>query len=395
MDERFSLTGEMRREFETQDTIRHQSAKPPKEAYLYIPKDDEIILFDEKHPSRTLRRIFEGGVEYNNYEKIKLKEFRKELEKHNNNIKKTKLILPENWKDCHILRFLQATQYNIIKTTDIILNHIEWRKVNLPPKITDKSKEILNSGFIYIHGRDSRFRPIMNICANKYEKYKKYYTFADWERAVIYFMEYSIQNLLIPGQVENWDIICDLKDVSITSIPEDLKKILGILQNNYRCRLYVMYIINIGGWISFGWTIIKKFLDASTEKKIQLLKSSNINEMFKYINPRQIEKKFGGTAEDIKNYFFPPIFPDNNYFLSNEKSSNLLISEEKYLNLLQERKEMTPCPYLFDLEVKLKNNTHSSAMSSGMVSRINSNVQIVEKYNSTKSKIFTCLFIIK
>ena len=73
-----------------------------------------------------------------------MKEFRKELEKHNINIKKTKLILPENWKDCHILRFLQASQYNIIKTTEIILNHIEWRKVNLPPKITDKSKEILN-----------------------------------------------------------------------------------------------------------------------------------------------------------------------------------------------------------------------------------------------------------
>jgi hypothetical protein len=388
MEVRFQLTGEMRREFETNDTIRHQSAKPPKDAYFYIPKDDEIILFDEKNPTKTLRRIFEGGVEYNNYEKTKLKEFRKEIEKHNSNIKKVKLILPESWKECHILRFLQATQYNITKTIDMVLNHIEWRKVNIPPKITDKSKEILNLGFIYIHGRDCRFRPIMNIVANIYEKYKKNYTFADWERAVIYFMEYSIQNLLIPGQVENWDIICDLKDVSVTSIPEELKKILGILQNNYRCRLYVMYIINIGGWISFGWTIIKKFLDASTEKKIQLLKSSNLDDMFKFINPRQIEKKFGGNAEDVKQYFFPPIFPDNNYLLSNEKSNKVLVSEEKYKALIKERSDMTPCPYLVELEIKLNNTTPSSVMSSGMISRINSNVHIVEKYN-TKCKIFS------
>jgi hypothetical protein len=368
MEETFLLSGEMRREFESRDTIRHEQAKPPKDAYFYFPKEKEIIEFDVKNPTKTLRRIFEGGVEYNQYEKLKLRELSKEIEKINSK-KKGKFSLPDGWKECNNLRFLQATQYNVTKTVEMLVNHIEWRKINLPVKVNDKSKEILNLGFIYIHGRDSRFRPVMNIVAHVYEKYKKKYSFNDWEKAVIYFMEYSIHNLLIPGQVENWDIICDLKDISITSIPEELKKILALLQNNYRCRLYVMYIINIGGWVSFGWTVIKKFLDASTERKIQLLKPTNQQDMFRFINPRQIEKKFGGLADDVKEYFFPPIFPNQNFLLASEKKEEILIEEDRYRHLIKGNKDIVPCPHL---------NKQESALQSEVVSRICSN-RLIEK----------------
>ena len=104
----------------------------------------------------------------------------------------------------------------------------------------------------------------------------------------------------------------------------------------------------MGGWISFGWSIIKKFVTPSTERKIKILKPNNLNELFFYINPTQIEKKFGGMAEDIKSFYFPPIFPSNNYLLPNEKKNSILLDEEVYNALLKNNKEMVRSPYLSD-----------------------------------------------
>lgn len=349
-----TLSNDMIQEFTNFETIRHLVAKPPKDAYFYIPQGTELIEFDEKNVTKTLRRIFEGGVEYNNYEKGKLNELKKEIEKQNEHLKnkknkkssKTMLILPDYWRDYHSLRFLQATGYNLSKTIDMITNHLEWRKINLPPRITENAMKILNSGFIYIHGRDSKFRPIMVIVANIYDKYKKTFSFSDWEIAVIYFMEYAINNLLLPGQIENWNIICDLNGISITSIPEDLRKILSILQNNYRCRLYVMFIVNIGGFVSFAWGLIKKFMDPSTQRKIRLLKGDALKDLFQFINRKQIEKKFGGLAEDVKEFFFPPIFPSNEYLMENESKEKILVNEEEYKKIIDEKREIVPSPFL-------------------------------------------------
>jgi hypothetical protein len=346
------LSPEMRLQFERGKTTRHKNARPPKEAYFYIPRENELIEFDENNPTKTLRKIFEGGVEYNYYELIKIKELKRDIDKYNiTNKKKSKLNLPSDWKEYNSLRFLQATGFNVSKTIEILIEHVDWRKVSLPGRINDRGMEILNLGFIYIHGRDSRFRPIIIIIANVYEEYKREYSNADWERAVIYLLEYTINNLLIPGQVENWNVICDLKDISITSLSDDMKRILSMLQNNYRCRLFVMYIINIGGWVSFGWSIIKKLVTPCTERKIKLLKTTNINELFFFINPLQVEKKFGGLAEDIVNFYFPPIFPSSHYLLPSEKKNSVLLDEEVYKALVKNNKEMVLSPFLQDTEI--------------------------------------------
>jgi hypothetical protein len=345
MEESNNESADCDNEINVVNSKRHDDAKPPKEAYFYVPRGREVIEFDEKYPNKTMRRIFDGGVEYNYFEIHKLKQLKRDIEKHNSD-KPKKLIYPEGWKESDTLRFLQASGYNSFKTIEFLINHFEWRSKNLPIKLSDKTKEILNTGFIYIHGRDSRYRPIINIVAQIYEKNKKTFQFSEWENAVIYFMEYTLKNLLIPGQIENWDIICDLKNVSITSLPEDLKKLLNILQNNYRCRLYLMYIINIGGWVSLGWSIIRKFLDSSVEKKIKILKNNEINEIFNLINPLQVEKKYEGKATNVNNLFFPPIFPSNCYFLPNEKKSNILLDEEIYKNLAKTNQKMCLSPHL-------------------------------------------------
>jgi glutaredoxin len=335
-----SLTKEMINEFFVMDTNRHKLAKCPKDAYLFFHNQNDVIEFDPKNLQKITRRIFEGGQEYNSYEKQMLNELFSQMEKFNKNSKKRKISKPNYWEDHDTLRFLQAAAYNSEKAIDILIEHFEWRCLNLPAEINNKAMQILNTGFLYIHGRDHKFRPVIHIKPSVITKYQKFFDFNDWNLATIYLLEYAINNLFLPGQIENWVIICDLKDCSVTSLPNDFKKILGILQNNYRCRLFRMFIINVGSFFNMMWGMIKKIIDSNTEKKIKILKSGNFKEIFEIINPSQIEVKYNGTSEDINSYFFPPIFPSSKYLLESEKEELILLSEKEYINKIKDNPKL-------------------------------------------------------
>ncbi len=53
---------EILEDFNSENSERHILAKPPKEAYFYFPKPDEIVIHDPQNPTKTLRRLFEGNV---------------------------------------------------------------------------------------------------------------------------------------------------------------------------------------------------------------------------------------------------------------------------------------------------------------------------------------------
>ena len=80
---------------------------------------------------------------------------------------------------------------------------------------------------------------------------------------------------------------------------------MDFCQNTYRGRLYRAYILDTPFTINFLWSAIKVFLEDTTAQKIQFHKSNTCDEMFTHINKDQIEKKFGGNANDMKdNYWY-------------------------------------------------------------------------------------------
>lgn len=359
-------------EFTNSDNFRYSTAQPPKEAYLYLPRGIEVIEFDENNPAKSLRRIFQGGVEYNSFEKAKIKDLKLELKKlmiTMNNKKQTTSIIEEfnNMKEADMLRFLQAATFDITITCKNILNNLKWKRINsigshnFFSNVPENIIKILNSGLIYAHGRDSRFRPIIILVPSVYQKISKKFSFSEFEYAIIYLLEYLIRYALLPGQIENLNIICDLNSFSITSIADDFKKILNMVQNNYCCRLYVMYIknmVNIG-----GWSIIKKFINQRSERKIRVLNSENMAELFAFINKKQVEKKYGGMAPNVYNYYFPPIFPSDTYLMEDENKNIILTDEDIYRNLIKSNKELIPSPYLnfkkdSNSEVKVDSNKY-------------------------------------
>eukprot|EP01017_Pseudomicrothorax_dubius_P028170 TRINITY_DN3329_c0_g1_i8.p1 TRINITY_DN3329_c0_g1~~TRINITY_DN3329_c0_g1_i8.p1 ORF type:complete len:387 (+),score=132.01 TRINITY_DN3329_c0_g1_i8:127-1287(+) len=214
-----------------------------------------------------------------------------------------------------------------------VRDHVAWRKTKLPVNISNPIENILREGIMYQFGRDHRFRPILVINPYKIDVSK-----VDTEifmDAMTYFLEFILKNMFLPGQVENWVIIIDLNNMSFLSMPINLmKQIFGYLQNNYRSRLFRMYVMNTPFSIYVPWSIAKSFLEENTVKKINFIKSPKAPQMWEHINPDQVEEKFDGKAPNLTT-FWPPKPVSPNYLTPKDDPATMFITEEKYIQLLR------------------------------------------------------------
>lgn len=62
-----------------------------------------------------------------------------------------------------ILRMMQATDYKVKECHKAIENYVEWKKINIPPVLSEMTTRLIDSGFFYIHGRDRKFRPMIIV----------------------------------------------------------------------------------------------------------------------------------------------------------------------------------------------------------------------------------------
>jgi len=214
--------------------------------------------------------------------------------------------------------------------------------------------EILNLGFIYGHGRDSKYRPIIVINSIIYKNNSKKYSSNDWILSMVYFIEYVITNMLIPGQVENWNIICDVNNINVMFLPAEFNTLMKVLQSNYRCRLYNMFILNVSTTVYIIWRAIRNFLDPNTERKIKILKSNDFSDIFKFINKDQIEARFGGNGSNVSNYFFPPVIPSKRFLMEGQNEDQVLVNNEVYIEKIRTNPKLTISPYIFII----KDNTN-------------------------------------
>ena len=370
MKDEFPLDEKIINEFYSNKTERKIAAIPPKEAYLYFPKGVSIAEIDEKNPIKTLRRVFEGNVEYTSFEKEKIKGFLIYINENNRTCKEQeKIILPNDWNDSQTLKMLLSHSYDNKITLTNTLVYLEWRRTYLPIQPSDNIIRILNIGFIYSHGRDSRFRPLIVLKVRDFKRNYEKFAYEDWVRSIIYLLEYVVSSLLIKGQIENWNILVDCEDASLFSLPSEFKKILLILQNNYKCRLYKLYIMSIPFILKAIWVLVKQVLDSVVQKKIQMVDPGS-KELFAIINRSQVEKRFGGLAENLTNHYFPHTVPSNEYFLSGDDPKELLITEEQYRTKVENDEKIQVSPYFiptpaanFIYENDLKDKANQSDMT--------------------------------
>lgn len=346
----------------------YQKSLPPPEAYLYFPKDEEIIILNSLKPEKSLRRIF-SNVPLYDFEINLLIEFNKLINSH------PELKLPDYWNNEINLRFIHATECNINKSYERLVKYLHWYNNTFPMEIHsgDKIYQLLNMGFLYVHGRDCHFRPIIVCQPSICIKYLKFFEEKDIIDASIFLFQFIVNNMFIPGQIENWVMIINFEGSSVFNIPDIVKKIIKTLSENFLSRLYKCYVYGMSLFINFMFKIICTFLEEVTVQKINIINKDNMNKIYENIRQDNLEEKFGGTAPNMQeginnnNILFPPKMPSSHFILDSENPKDILITKEEYIKLVLNNKIRKDfiSPYLIDeienikkeeeLQLKLKN----------------------------------------
>jgi hypothetical protein len=308
--------------------------------------------------------------EYKQLDKLK-----EEIEIYNlNNPNKPLIISNDKVPEGEILRICQQNNFNFKEIIKNIFAYLDFLVNFFPIKITDKIIEILShTGYIYVHGRDRNHRPILIVRAEGYLSNQSNYTLEEWLNATAYFYGYVIRYILIPGQVENWNMIGDIYNISLLGIPSDYVKIIKFTQANYRCRLNKAFVFGMNIFLDLAWKILKSFLNETVQKKVNFVNNNNMQKVFDLILPEQLEIKYGGKAKNLfesvkgKNALntlnvdciFPPNFPDSPN--QTKEDLELLIKEEEYYDLYRTNMLKKISPY-FDykkLHHKYNNNNNN------------------------------------
>ena len=326
-----------------------EKCKPPKEAYFYFPKGEEIIELNQKKPGSSYRKIYYDVpvLEHEKYYINKLKEL---INKH------PEIKLPDFFDDELLLRFLYADDCELDKVFKRITKYIEWSNKTFPLVIQPKSRyvEILNKGFVYVYGRDGRFRPILIFRLVEFVKYEKIYSVQEVIYAGMFLGQFIINNLLLPGHIERWVLIINLRKTTLLSLPEHIKKLLPIMNEGFISRLHKTYVIGMNFFFRILYKIVCAFLHESTVKKIKILDGRKDQSMFKEIRKDNVEIDMGGTAPNARlgeeNGIFPPRMPSEHFILESERPEDLLVSEDEYIKKYKNgeiHKDLV-CPYILD-----------------------------------------------
>ena len=303
---------------------------PPREAYYYFPKPEEILVIDNNKPENSIRRIF-TNVPFTKFEKKWLKELKEIIDEHSD------IVIPSGWDDGMSLGCVYSALGDIEFAYEIMVDYIKWFETTFPMIITprDKSWELLNNGFLYIYGRDHQFRPIMVCQPYILQEKMDYFSNSDIVNVCLFVCQFAVNNLLIPGQIENWIMFFNLKGTSLLSLPEPIKQLVQELSDNFNFRLYKCYVLGMSLLMRILYRFVTSFIGQPNEDKMIILDGKKDKHLFDDFNPDNLEKRFGGRAADLvycgENSLFPPRMPTDNIFFPNENANDILITEEEYI----------------------------------------------------------------
>ena len=306
----------------------YKKCVPPREAYYYFPKGEEVMIPHKKKPEKALRRIH-VNVPFTPLENQWISDFNEIIASHPENK------LPDYWSDAINLRFIYSCECDLKKAYKRMIKYIEWYNNTFPLNIQpeDEAIKILNSGFCYVYGRDHQFRPIIFCQPYILQKFK----FSDEEvvKASIFICQYMINNMLIPGQIENWIMFINLEGTSVLALPDAMKKLITALSDNFLARLYKSYILGMSLFIRVLYKFVCNFLEEITVRKVVILDSKKDPKLFTDISPRNLEQRFGGQAPDLvydqPNGLFPPRMPTDYFLKDDENPDEILITEDEYI----------------------------------------------------------------
>jgi len=124
-------------------------------------------------------------------------------------------------------------------------------------------------------------------------------------KLLIFCVEYMLWYMLVPGRIENNNIIVDLKGLGITQLPiSALSDIYKVMSHHYIGRVFRFYVVNLSPMLNMISGAVTGLLTDRQKQKLCIL--SNVKDLGNYFALHQLEEDLGGTAPIIKDFFpFP------------------------------------------------------------------------------------------
>ncbi|CDI81067.1 Sec14'Sec14, related, partial [Eimeria acervulina] len=185
----------------------------------------------------------------------------------------------------------------------------QWPEALLGVLESEVYHELRNMGACYWHGRDRRMRPLLVISLQRLQQLQREAAVEEKvTRLVIFCLEFFLRYLCVAGVVESWCILCDLNGTSISSFPLPLLlRLVQLIQGSYRGRLYRFYILYAPRLFHFIAKPLVSSLPTTTAKKLRVFTNPDDwdQERRTQFAAHQLEKKYGGTAPDISEHWYP------------------------------------------------------------------------------------------
>lgn len=265
----------------------------------YQPSKEDT--FQKVPDGRYVRRIY-GGIELTDWEKQLIDNFKSWLAGRGETLPPGYLD-KQNW----ILRFL-----NTDKAHDEVLDTVKetekWLSESLTPRIRDLSPQIdrLQSGGLYAYGRDKQQRPIIVL---------RFRELIDAGIDKDNFLDindmltgYVVFNAMVPGQIEQYFFIVDVRNVSLWEIP--VRSLISFVKHNskfYKHRVHKFYGLNLSWTIRKGVNFVWNFLDPFQKQQLGFYSDDYKEDLHYWIDKSNLEQRFGGNLPDLtKGQFWPP-----------------------------------------------------------------------------------------
>ena len=291
----------------------------PALAYRYKPTEDYLYCGEKS----SIKRCIYYKTQYTVFEKNSIKDFKTYLVS-----KLPSKTIPEYFGDEELLRLLIRFKFNPKKAIDGLIEEIEWRTSILPNSYQSlglQVQSLLNSGIVYITGRDNRFRPLLVISVERLEDHKTQIEKITY--LLVFFIEFIRTKLSIPGKVENFILLFDMCRRKTKDAPiKEVKKLYDIIQNHYPDYMSLNYIVNSGGKGVLG-SVFNNFMDYDTTRKTIWDKDNGGEFLAVHFNACQYEAKYGGGQADLAE-FWPVNLPIGPFNAAGETQAQYLLPEE-------------------------------------------------------------------
>ena len=227
--------------------------------------NEEISSF-ESSVNEEFLTIKTGDYQRLIFETVDLREAEEEkLDAFREYCKENNITIPEGYDDekRFLLRVLQGKKWKNEVAAAEIKAHSEWKAATYPLKY-DPVKEMLSTGVIYGHKRDKCQRPVVIVsCA-------KILQMAEQVDSIVaasnFFLDHVISKAMVPGKIESWTTIFDLKGIGASQMSnKNIQQVVKVMQKNYPGRLYHFYGIEVGLLFRGVWAIAHQFVDDFTK----------------------------------------------------------------------------------------------------------------------------------